>query len=117
MSRKIGIKLVPYEEMKKDMNSIFRELRKGSIILIDAKITPEEESEIIARTMENIDPRFKGIEISTMDIRKGKKKGISLTIEKIRRALGWRERGITIIGPANLVKKMEKAREEIYLYM
>ncbi len=121
MSKKISIKLVPYEEMRRDMDAVFNELKKGSIVLIDAKISPEEESEIIAKTMENIDLRFKGIEISTIDVKKEEKKGkgskIFLTLEKIKKALTGKERGITIIGPASLIKKMEKTPEEIYLYM
>ena len=118
MGKKISIKLIPYENMKKDMDVIFDELKKGSIVIIDAKISPEEESEIIARTMENIDLKFKGIEISTIDVKRGwKESRLSMVVEKVRRLLGAKERGITIIGSANLVKKMEKTPEEIYLYM
>ena len=119
--KKIGIKLIPYEEMKKNMDLIFDELKKGSIVIIDAKISPEEESKIITKTMENVDLKFKGIEISTVDIgvdRNDSSGGKFTTlIEKLRKALTGRERGITIIGSANLVKKIEKTPEELFLYM
>ncbi len=120
--KKISIKFIPYEKMKKNMELVFDELKRGSIVIIDSKLSPEEESEIITKTMENVDLKFKGIEISTMDVSVDRNessggKFTTLIVEKLRRILTGRERGITIIGSANLVKKIEKTPEELLLYM
>ncbi|MCK5107560.1 MAG: DUF2073 domain-containing protein, partial [Nanoarchaeota archaeon] len=59
-------------------------------------------------TMEEINKDFKGIELAVLDTMSGKSTGI----EKIRNGffnmvMGNRQ-GLTIIGPANIVKKIKK---------
>lgn len=115
----LRIKFVPYEKMKgKDHSKLLKELKEGTIILIDAKLTATEEADLIEETMKIISDKFSGIELSSMELSELKEtthldKFKNLIIERI---LGKR-RGMTIIGPAKVMRKIEKNPEELLLYM
>jgi hypothetical protein len=115
----LKIKLIPYEKLKKEKYSdLLKDLKEGTIILIDAKLTPTEEADLIEETMKIISDKFSGIELSSLELshledttRFDRFK--SMVIEKI----AGKKRGLTIIGPAKIIRKIEKNPEEILLYM
>lgn len=115
----LRLKLIPYEKLKKkDYSDLLKDLEEGTIILVDAKLTPAEEAGIIEETMKIISDKFSGIELSSIEMSKLKgTKGIdrfkNMLVERI---LGKR-RGLTIIGPAKIVRKIEKNPEDLLLYM
>jgi hypothetical protein len=115
----LRIKLIPYEKLKRGKYSeLLKDLREGTIILIDAKLTPTEEADLIEETMKIISDRFSGIELSSLETGQLKEtthldRFRNLVIERI---LGKR-RGLTIIGPAKIIRKIEKNPEELLLYM
>jgi hypothetical protein len=116
--RKIKIKMVPYEKIKSEgLKNLISILEEGSIILTDAKLTAKEEADLIEETMKNVSEKFVGIEMSSIDLSRSKANGI----EKFRGALAERitgkKRGVTIIGPAKIIRKIEKNPEELLLYM
>lgn len=112
------MRLVPYERFKKDMESVFSEIKKGAIVIVDAKLQPEEEARIIEETMNRVDLKFKGIEISTLELSSNKEnKLISVLRKKIYRLISGKERGITLIGSANIIKKIERNPEELSFYI
>ena len=114
----IKIKLLPYERFKKDkFKAVVKDLKENTIILIDAKLSMEEELTLIKETMRNITGNFTGIEMSSINsIEKSMSntdKFRNMLVEKI---IG-KKRGMTIIGPAKLVQKIKKNPEEIELYV
>lgn len=116
--KKLKIKMVPYEKIKSEgLKNLISILEEGSIILTDAKLTAKEEADLIEETMKNVSDKFAGIEMSSLDLSKSKANGI----EKFRGALAekitGKKRGLTIIGPARIVRKIEKNPEELLLYM
>ena len=55
----LKIKLLPYEHLgKQSFGSMVKDLQESTLILIDAKLTPEEEAYLIEETMKKINPRF-----------------------------------------------------------
>ncbi|MEE9323599.1 MAG: DUF2073 domain-containing protein [Candidatus Aenigmarchaeota archaeon] len=115
----LRIKLIPYEKLKREKYSeLLSDLKEGTIILVDAKLTPAEEADLIEETMKIISDKFSGIELSSLEMSHLKDtthfdRFRNLIIERI---LGKR-RGLTIIGPAKIIRKIEKNPEELLLYM
>ncbi len=114
----IRIKLLPYERFKRDrFKAIVKDLKENTIILIDAKLSMEEELNLIKETMRSITGSFTGIELSSINSI-DKKMG---NMDKFRNMLVERiigkKRGMTIIGPAKLVQKIKKNPEELLLYV
>ena len=109
----LTLQFVPYSEIEA-LSSIGR-IRKlltiakeGKIVLLQGRLTRTEEAELIKTTMEEINKDFKGIELSVIYpeeksndfFRKVKSNFVNML-------LGDRQ-GLTIIGPANIVKEIKK---------
>ncbi|MFC2143961.1 DUF2073 domain-containing protein [Candidatus Aenigmatarchaeota archaeon] len=114
----IKIKLLPYERFKRDKyKAVLKELKDNTIILIDAKLSMEEELTLIKETMRNITGTFTGIELSSINsIEKTMTNTDKFRNMLVERIIG-KKRGMTIIGPARLVQKIKKNPEEIELYV
>ncbi|MCD6403588.1 hypothetical protein DRN62_02975 [Nanoarchaeota archaeon] len=120
----ISITFIPLEkfnEMKLEdkVDMIIEKSKKDEIIIIEGILKPEEEMELIKKTMENISRIFRGIEIESLTAEE-LKGGYKNLMEKLRSkaldALMGRKRGITVIGPATIVKKIKKNPGNISLW-
>lgn len=115
----LRLKLIPYEKLKGgNYTDLLNELKEGTIILVDAKLTPAEEADLIEETMKIISDKFSGIELSSLELSQLKDttrfdRFKNRLIEKI----AGKKRGLTIIGPAKIIRKIEKNPEELLLYM
>ncbi len=117
--RKVKIKFMPYEVYrKKKLSQIFNELKENTILLIDAKLSAQEEAKIIEETMKKVSSKFSGIELSSLEMPDGV---TNTNLDKIKNILletiTGKKRGMTIIGPAKVVRKIEKDPEDLLLYM
>jgi len=117
----VTLQLLPYSEIEK-LSSIGR-IRKilniakdHKIVLLQGRLTKEEEAELIKATMEEINNEFKGIELAVIDPTSRKK---SSGLEKLRddfyNALLGSRSGLTIVGPASVVKKIKRNPHKIEL--
>ncbi|MEM7823012.1 MAG: DUF2073 domain-containing protein [Candidatus Aenigmatarchaeota archaeon] len=112
---KFKIKFLPYEKFKSGgFGSIFKDLKENTIILVDAKLKPEEENMLIEETMKNLSDRFKGIELGSLEL--PQKNGMAWMKNRIFEFLEGKKRGITIVGPAKLVRQIKRNPEELLLY-
>ena len=112
----LKIKLVKYQKLKNEVDAVFRDLMQGSIIIIDPKLTSEEEAELIQETMKMISERFSGIELGSVAVSHLKDNKFDRLREKLAERLLGKRMGITIIGPAKIVRKIEKHPEELLVY-
>lgn len=81
------------------VSMIVDRVKNGDLVVIEGGLTPEEEAELIETTMREIDvENFMGIDIYTLE--KDKTSLFGLSRKKTV--------GITIIGPANLMKAVKK---------
>lgn len=99
-------------KIKKLLNLV----KEERILLLEGRLSPEEESNLIKATMEQINKKFKGIEIATIY---NEPKDIEF-LEKLRNGLaqfllGY-EYGMTIIGPASIVKEIKKDPNKIEVF-
>ena len=116
----VTLSFMPYSEIE-GLSSVGR-IRKllniakeNKIVLLQGRLKKEEETELIKATMEEINKDFKGIELAVIDSRAAETAGV----QKFRNAvfgmlLGDRQ-GMTIIGPASIVKEIKKDPHKIEL--
>jgi|SRR3989344_508310 len=119
----LTIQYVPYEEMtgldsEKRIQKLLKVVRQNRVVLMEGTLSPEEEAGLIEETMQLIDNKFKGVEISSFS---PFDKNTKLLQEKIRQlflqlVLG-RKRGLTIIGPASIVKEIKRDPRSIQLFL
>lgn len=81
------------------VSMIVDRVKNGDLVVIEGGLSPEEEAELIETTMREIDvENFMGIDIYTLE--KDKTAFFGLSKKKTV--------GITIIGPANVMKAVKK---------
>ncbi len=116
----VTFQFIPYQDIEslssfKRINKLLNIVKEDKIVILEGRLRKEEEADLIEITMEEISPKFKGIELSVIY---PEARGDAL--QKIRGSvtnllLGDRQ-GLTIIGPASIVKKIEKNPDKIELY-
>ncbi|MBU1975095.1 MAG: DUF2073 domain-containing protein [Nanoarchaeota archaeon] len=117
----LTLQFIPYMEIDgltsvKRISKLLKLVKSDRILLLEGKLKPHEEAELIRKTMEEIDHKFKGIEISNIYpeskeiamFHKVKSRFISMI-------LGDRK-GFTIIGPASIIKEIKQDPEKIQLF-
>jgi len=116
----IKIKFLPYEKLKDDnIKEIMHDLKKNTIIMIDAKLSPDQETKLIEETMKCITSHFSGIELDSLDLKKsdGDDSMITRLKDQIVEFLTGKKRGLTLIGPADIIKKIEKNPDDLLLHV
>jgi len=116
----VTLQILPYEEIR-ELSSIGR-IRKilniakeDKIVLLQGRLKKDEEVELIKTTMEEINKDFKGIELAVVDSSNKKAEGIMKFRNGIANILLGDRQGLTIIGPANIVKDIKKDPSKIEL--
>lgn len=116
----LTLQFIPYAEIA-DLTSLgrIRKLLKiakeGNIVLLEGRLRKEEEVELIKTTMEEINDDFQGIELSVIY----PEKSTGHVFHKLKSGLvnmmmGDRI-GLTIVGPASVVKEIKKDPNKIQL--
>ena len=116
----ITLQFVPYAELSKltppgKIKRILDIAKDNKIVLVEGCLKPQEEADLIQKTMEEVSSHFKGVEICTIypesknvDVFE-KLKAIVLSL------LVGDRRGLTIIGPATIVKEIKRDPNKILL--
>jgi hypothetical protein len=117
----LTLQFVPYTEIEYlssvgRIRKLLNITKENRIVLLQGRLRKDEETELIKATMEEIDKDFKGIELSV--IYPDKKEGD--LFRRIKRnfvsmLLGDRQ-GLTIIGPASVVREIKKDPDKIQLF-
>lgn len=116
----LTLQYIPYHEfaplsLDEKLKKVLKSVKLDKIIIIEGRLDAVEESELIKRTMEQIDKKFKGIEIASID---HNFKNMDI-VEKIKKSIAHyllqRNPGLTIVGPATIVKEIRKDPTKIEL--
>ena len=110
----LTFQIIPYGEIS-GLSSVGR-IRKiltlakqDKIVLLQGRLDKEEEAELIKATMEEINKEFKGIELAVMDsLDNGALTGFDRLKGGVANMLLGNRGGLTLVGPANIVKKVKK---------
>ena len=86
------------------INMILDGVHEGKIVILEAGLTPDEESRLIEKTMSQISPDgFNGIEIETYP------RSHAVEVSLIDRLMGTKSTSkLTVIGPANQIETLHK---------
>jgi hypothetical protein len=119
-SATLTLQFIPYGDIEslkspERVNKLLQIVKKNKIILLEGKLRSQEEAELIRRTMEEIDDKFKGIEISPVIIDSKNDAFVRKIKETLINLLLGDRRGFTIIGPASVVKEIKQDPEKIQL--
>jgi len=123
MKTTLTLQFIPYTDIE-DLSSpdrvekLLKIVKGNKIILLEGKLRTGEDTELIRRTMEEIDDRFKGIEISQIRVKSKEAKAFTKKMKGVflNFLLGDRQ-GLTIIGPATIVKEIKQDPDKIQLLM
>ena len=117
----LTLQFLPYTEIEgltsaKRIAKLLELVKADKIILLEGRLKSEEEGELIRRTMEEIDNNFTGIELSVI-YPESKNTALFAKFKQslINIVLGDR-RGMTIIGPANVVEEIKQDPDKIQLF-
>jgi len=117
----LTLQFIPYGEIEhlasqKRVDKLLRLVKTDKIVLLEGRLRSEEEAELIRRTMEEISDKFTGIELSVV-YPESKNVAFFGKVKQtfINLVLGDR-RGMTIIGPANVVKEIKQDPDKIQLF-
>lgn len=117
----LTLQFIPYYEIDglssdKRISKLLKAVKSNKIVLLEGRLKPNEEAELIQKTMSEINDNFKGIELSVVntDILSDNflKK---LRVRIINMLLGNRH-GFTIIGPAKIIKEIKQDPDKIQLF-
>ena len=117
----LTLEFVPYHEIA-NLSSIGR-IRKllniakqNKIVLLEGRLKKEEEIELIKTTMEEINDEFKGIELAVIYPTKNDSGIFTKMRTNFVDLIAGNRLGLTIIGPASIVKAIKKDPTKIQLY-
>jgi uncharacterized protein len=104
-------------DSNKRVEKLLKMVKENKIVLIEGKIRPTEEAMLIQKTMEHIDKNFTGIEIATIQPKTDKDAWFLKMKKAFINFLLKDQLGMTVIGPANIVKEIKKNPDNIQLLM
>ncbi len=112
----LTLQFIPYSEIhplssEQRVKKLLRIVKNENIVLLEGRLKSKEEAELIRRTMESIDKKFKGIEIGTITPKK-----VNKFKQSVMKILFREESGFTIIGPATIIKEIKQDPGKIQLF-
>ncbi len=117
----ITLQFVPYIEVasltsERKVQKLLNIVKTNKIVLMQGRLKPNEETELIQKTMELVDKEFKGIELCTIYPESKEKKLWSQVRNTLIKFLVGGRDGFTIIGPASVVKEIRRNPGKIELF-
>ena len=116
----VTIQFVPYTEIEQlsglgRIRKLLGIAKANKIVLLQGRLRKEEETELIKTTMEEIDKKFKGIELAVINPAQTAKDGLQKFKYSMLNTLFGDTQGLTIIGPSSIVKSIKKDPNKIEL--
>ncbi|HLC55302.1 MAG TPA: DUF2073 domain-containing protein [Candidatus Nanoarchaeia archaeon] len=117
----LTLQFVPYSDIERlDSSARIRKLlnivKEEKIVLMQGRLRPEEETGLIEKTMESIRNKFTGIEICTIYPEEVSADLFGRLKKEFYKALIGDREGITVIGPATLIKEIRRDPNKIQLF-
>lgn len=102
--------LSPEERKEK----IIKNAKNGKIILIQGRLSSKEEMELIKTALLHVNNHFKGIELAVLEPKAEYKSFLDKIRYKLIKMFGGNMiEGITIVGPANLVREIKRDPSQV----
>ena len=116
----LTLQFVPHYEIAvlsedKKIDLLLSIVKENRIVVLEGKLKKKEEMQLIKRTMEEIDERFKGIETSELHSNTKDQGLMDKLKNSIVEMLAPDRQGVTIIGPASVIKEIKRDPNRIQL--
>ena len=117
----LTLQFVPYDEIEnleteERIKKLLGMVKEEKIVVLEGRLEKGEETQLIKRTMEEINERFKGIEISVVYPKNKRGGGLGKRLKNnLASALFGGRQGFTIIGPATLIREIKKDPDKVQL--
>ncbi len=116
----LTLQFIPYTEIESlsglgRIRKLLNAVKENKIVLLQGRLRKEEEAELIKTTMEEINKDFKGIELAVVYPNTDNMDSVKKLRHKFINALLGDRQGLTIIGPASIVKEIKKDPNKIQL--
>jgi len=116
----VTIQFLPYTEIETlsavgRIRKLLNIAKENKIVLLQGRLRKEEETELIKATMEEINKEFKGIELAVIHPSLSHLTGLQKFKNDLFSAVLGDRQGLTIIGPASVVKAIKKDPNKIEL--
>ncbi len=117
----LTLQFVPYVEIE-SLSSIGRirkllnAVKEDKIVLLEGRLKKDEETELIKTTMEEINSDFKGIELAVIYPESNNVAALRKIKQGFIKILLGDRQGLTILGPASIVKEIKKDPNKIQLF-
>lgn len=99
------------------VNKLLNIVKQDKIVIMEGRLSKQEEADLIEITMQEISPKFRGVELSVVYPQKKRDVSFGSRIKgAMANALLGERQGMTIIGPANVVKRIEQNPDKIELF-
>jgi len=116
----LTLQFIPYFEIEnltpqKRIKKILDLVKTDRIIMLEGRLRKEEEAELIQKTMEEINEAFTGIELQVIESDKKEQALLTKIKTNLANILLGNRQGMTIIGPANIIKEIKRDPDKIEL--
>lgn len=116
----LTLQFIQYAEIEglgsqKRINKILSHAKDDKIVLLEGRLKKTEESELIQKTMEEINDDFKGIELAVINPESKDEKAFKKIRKLLANFLLGNRLGFTIVGPASIVKEIKQDPNKIQL--
>ena len=117
----LTLQFVPYTEIEglsslTKIHKLLKMAKEDKIVVLQGRLKKDEEAELIRVTMEEIDEDFKGIELSVIYPENQNQTTVNKLKFNLANMLLGERTGLTIIGPANIVKEIKQDPSKIQLF-
>ncbi len=117
----VTFQYIPFQEIEnlssaKRVHKLLNIVKENKIVLMEGRLKKQEEADLIEITMEEISNKFKGIELSVIYPNKDKQDAMQKMKGVFANVILGDRQGMTIVGPASVVKRIEQNPDKIELF-
>jgi len=121
---KLSIDFIPIEILNKSpiderVEIILEKIKNKKIVVLNSRFDPKDEATLIKRTMESVNRSFTGVEICSLSSSElmGDTNLFAKIKESLINLLTGSKSGITVIGPAKIIRQIKREPDRISLFI
>jgi hypothetical protein len=106
-----GVQVLSYDLLKdltqdSKLKKIMDVVKGGEVVLLEGRLTADEETVLISQALKNVSGKFSGIEIAFLDSSDSKSVFNKIKTHVLRLLAGNRI-GLTVVGPSKIIKEIK----------
>jgi hypothetical protein len=119
--KELAIQYVPHSEMlglssEERIEKLLNIVMEDKIVLLEGQLKKTEEATLIAKTMESISSKFKGIELAVISPTETQQSFTDKVRSQLAKVLLGKQDGLTVVGPATVVRQIKQDPQKLQLF-